>query len=63
MGRNTKIMKRIAGRERAIAVHEEKIEAEQSKPKANYSSINHRRSEVEVWKRQIARLTRRLRKG
>ena len=63
MGRNKKIRNRIAGLERAIAVHEEKIEIEQSRPKADAKRIDHWYSETEGWKGQIERLTRRLRRG
>jgi hypothetical protein len=50
------------GLERAMAAHEGKIEDEQSKPHPHDKRIPHWRSEIEGWKRQIERLTRRLRR-
>ena len=62
MGRNQNIRNRIGGLERAIAVHAKKIENEEAKPSCNMKRINHWRGEIYEWKKQIERLTERLRR-
>jgi hypothetical protein len=61
MGRNKNIRNRIGGLERAIAMHEKKIANEEAKPNRNMKRINHWRGEIYGWKKQIERLTERLR--
>jgi len=62
MGRNKNIRSRIEGLERAIAMHEKKIENEQAKPNRNMKRIDHWRGEIDGWKKQIERLRARLRR-
>jgi hypothetical protein len=60
VGRNKYIRNRIGGLERAIAMHEKKIENEEAKPDCNMKRINHWRGEIDGWKEQIERLRERL---
>jgi len=60
MGRNKDLREKIAGRQRMIEGHEEKIRGELSKPHPDESLIAHWRSEIEVVKEKVAELTRRL---
>ena len=60
MGRNKDLRKKIAGRERMIERHEEKIRIELSQPHPDESLIAHWRSEIEAVKEKITELTRRL---
>ena len=60
MGRNKKIRNRIAGLERAIALHQEKIDFEQSKPHPVTKRIDDWRREIDGWKKQVDRLKKRL---
>jgi peptidoglycan hydrolase CwlO-like protein len=62
MGRNKNIRNRIAGLEQAIAAHEKKIKNEEAKPNCNMKRIGHWRGEIDGWKKQIERLTERLRR-
>jgi peptidoglycan hydrolase CwlO-like protein len=62
MGRNRNIRNRIAGLEQAIAAHEKKIKNEEAKPNCNMKRIGHWGGEIDGWKKQIERLTERLRR-
>ena len=58
MGRNKDLRKKIAGRQRVIERHEEKIRIEPSKPHPDESLIAHWRSEIEAVREKITELTR-----
>ena len=62
MGRNRKLRKRRAGQERVIADHENKIREERAKPVPNESYISGWQREIEVARKTIERLTRRLKR-
>jgi hypothetical protein len=62
MGRNKNLGNRIGGLEQAIAAHDKKIENEEAKPNCNMKRINDWRGEIDGWKKQIERLTERLRR-
>lgn len=62
MSRNKQIRKDIAGWERAVRKHEEKIGIERAKPIPNSARIAHWEGEIRSFKKQIDRLLRRLRK-
>jgi hypothetical protein len=62
MSRNKKIRKRIAGWERELREHQEKIEMERARPTPNTDRITHWESEVQSFKKRINRLLRRLRR-
>ncbi|MGH9446496.1 MAG: hypothetical protein ACRD3O_12325 [Terriglobia bacterium] len=46
MGKNKKVRKKIAGRDRQIASHEEKIAAEEAKPHPDMGAIRHWQTEI-----------------
>ena len=62
MGRNKRIRKDLAGLERALRKHEEKIEAERAKPIPNSKRIAHWEAEIRSFRKQMDRLLRRLRR-
>ena len=62
MGRNKRIRKDVAGLERALRKHEEKIEIERARPTPNSGRIAHWEAEIQSFKKQIDRLLRRLRR-
>lgn len=62
MGRNKHLRERIAGLERSIQEHEAKVREERSKACPDEGDLAHWQTETEVWKKQFARLTRRLKR-
>jgi hypothetical protein len=60
MGRNKDLRKRIAGYEKVIARHEEKIRAELANESPNELRIAGWRREIRVWEEIVIRLSRRL---
>jgi hypothetical protein len=60
MGRNKDLRKKIAGRQRMIEGHEEKIRRELSRPHTDESLIAHWRSEIEAVREKVTELTRRM---
>ncbi len=62
MGRNQDLRRRIAGSQRMIEEHENKIRRERMKAQPNQDLIAHWQHEIEVRKHHIARLTRRLKR-
>jgi hypothetical protein len=60
MGRNKDLRKKIAGRQRVIERHEEKIRLELSKPHPDESLIAHWRIEIEAAREKATELTGRL---
>ena len=62
MSRNKKIRRNIAGLEKSVREHEEKIEIERSMPAPNLERIAYWESEVESFKKAMDRLLRRLRR-
>jgi len=62
MSRNKHIRKDIAGWERAVRKHEEKIESERAKPVPDSARIVHWEAEIRSFRKQIDRLIRRLRR-
>ena len=62
MGRNKRIRKDLAGLERALRKHEEKIEIERAKPVPKSERIAHWEGEIRSFKEQMDRLLRRLRR-
>ena len=60
MGRNKELRKKIAGCQRVIDSHEEKIHSEYLNPQPDEAMIGGWRREIEVQKTKITRLIRRL---
>jgi hypothetical protein len=60
VGRNKDLRKSIAGLERSIRLHQDKIKAERSKPFPNDGSIAHWEAEIERFRKRKEILTRRL---
>jgi len=60
MGRNKDLRTRIAGYERVIAKHEQKIRVELAEENPNELRIAAWQREIRVWKEMIGRLSRRL---
>lgn len=60
MGRNKDLRRKIAGRQRMIQTHEEKIRRELLKPHPDESLVAYWQSEMKVWKAQVIHLNRRL---
>ena len=63
MGRNQDLRRKIAGREKVIEEHEEKIRRERMKPASDESLIDHWQREIDARRSEIARLTRRLKRA
>jgi len=62
MGRNRDIRKKVVGRRAVIEKHEEKIRQELSRPDPDGNLVIYWRKEIEAREREIARLTRRLKR-
>jgi hypothetical protein len=62
VSRNGHIREVIAGWERAVREHEDKLEIERAKPAPNSARIAHWEGEIRSFKKQIDRLLRRLRR-
>jgi len=62
MGRNKELRKKIAGCQRVIDSHEEKIHTESLTPQPDVEMIGGWRREIEVQKAKITRLIRRLKR-
>ncbi len=63
MGRNQDLRRRIAGREKVVHEHEEKIRRERMKSAPDESLIDHWQREIDARKSEIARLSRRLKRA
>ena len=63
MSRTKKIRKQIEGLEEQIRLHQEKIEAELMKPVPNARRIRKWEKDIEVFRREIEKLERKLAKG
>jgi hypothetical protein len=59
MGRNRDFRRKIAGREKVIEEHEEKIRRERIKSAPDESRINHWQREIDARTSEITRLYRR----
>jgi len=62
MGRNQDLRRKIAGRQKVIDDHEEKIRRKRMKPAPDESLIDHWQREIDGRTSEIARLTRRLKR-
>jgi peptidoglycan hydrolase CwlO-like protein len=62
MGRNKNLRKKIAGHQRVIDDHEEKIQLEWTKANPDESQIAQWQREIEAAKKSIVRATRRIRR-
>ena len=62
MGRNKDLRERIAGWQRVIEAHEEKIQEERSRPHPSDDLIGGWQREIETQRRAIARAMRRLKR-
>jgi len=62
MGRNKDLRARIAGQQRVIEKHENKIRQERLKPLADEGLISGWQREIEAAKTRIQHLTRRLKR-
>jgi len=62
MGRNKDLNNRIAGYEKIVARHEDKIQAELAKETPNEFRTQGWKREIRVWRGMIARLSRRLKR-
>jgi ubiquinone biosynthesis protein UbiJ len=62
MGRNRDLRRKITGLQRAIAKHEAKVQRELLEPHPDESLIAHWLDEIDAWKRQVAHLSRRLKR-
>lgn len=62
MGRNRDLRRKIAGREKVIEEHEEKIRRERMKSAPDELLIHHWQREIDARKNEIARLHRRLKR-
>ncbi len=60
MGRSKKIRKHIAGRERQIELHKEKIAEEQAKPSPYWTLIRKWEKDIAIFQREIEELIARL---
>lgn len=63
MSRNKKVRKDIAGLEREVREHREKIEREPVKPAPNAGLIVHWEGEIRAFRKKLDRLLRRLRRN
>ena len=63
MGRNQDIRRKIAGREKVIEEHEEKIRRELMKSAPDESLIDHWQREIDARRGEIAHLQRRLKRA
>jgi hypothetical protein len=63
MSRNKKIRKDIAGLEREVREHHQKIENEYGKSAPDLGQIMHWETEVRAFQKRIERLLRRLRRN
>ena len=62
MGRNQDLRRKIAGRERIVEEHEEKIRRERMKPEPDEALIEYWRREIEARQKEVAHWTRRLKR-
>ncbi len=62
MGRNQQLRRKIAGRERVIEAHQDKIQAESAKPRPDEVLINGWEREIEIHRKAIEKLVRRLKR-
>ena len=62
MGRNQDLRRKIAGREKVIKEHEEKIRRERMETAPDESLIQHWQREISARKNEIVRLHRRLKR-
>ena len=60
MGRNKELRKKIAGLDRSIQIHQQKVDEERAKPVSDETDIEHWQSEIETFRKRKERLTRRL---
>ncbi len=62
MGRNRQMRRKIAGRERVIDRHQEKIRAESAKAHPDDLLIDGWKREIEIHRKAIEKLVRRLKR-
>ena len=62
MGRNQDMRRKIAGRQKVVEEHEEKIRRERMKSAPDEALINHWQREIDGRRNEIARLHRRLKR-
>lgn len=60
MGRGKKLRKHIAGRERQIEIHKQKITEERMKPSPNWKLIHKWEKDIAIFQREIEELTAQL---
>jgi len=60
VGRNKELRKKIAGLDRSIQIHQQKVDEERAKPVSDETDIEHWQSEIETFRKRKERLTRRL---
>ncbi len=63
MGRNQDLRRKIAGRQKVVKEHEEKIRRERMKSAPDESVIDHWQREIDARRSEIARFNRRLKRA